>query len=99
MSHDTPLFKLTVGEFIDLVNKQVEMRIDTKHEMKNKPEEKRYVYGLAGIASIFGCSKTQAHRIKASGKIDAAIKQTGRLIIVDAEKALNLAADKKKKRH
>lgn|SRR5690554_4294202 len=98
MSHDTPLFKLTVGEFIDLVNKQVEVMTET-NEIKNKPEEKRYVYGLAGIASIFGCSKTQAHRIKASGKIDAAIKQTGRLIIVDAEKALNLAADKKKKRH
>ena len=36
-------------------------------------------------------------RIKQSGLIDGAYKQVGRLIIVDAEKALELAAKRAKK--
>ena len=56
--------------------------------------EKRHVYGIAGIAKLFGCSMPTAHRIKKSGKIDKAITQIGRKIIVDAELALELAGKK-----
>ncbi|MBF1607714.1 MAG: DUF3853 family protein [Prevotella sp.] len=38
-------------------------------------EEKRYVYGLAGIVRLFGCSLPTANRIKLSGKINRAIAQ------------------------
>lgn len=38
-------------------------------------EEKRYVYGLAGIARLFGCSQPTTNRIKLSGKINRAIAQ------------------------
>ena len=38
-------------------------------------EEKRYVYGLAGIARLFGCSLPTTNRIKQSGKINRAIAQ------------------------
>ncbi len=55
---------------------------------------KHYVYGIAGIAKLFGCSMPTAHRIKKSGKIDRAITQIGRKIIVDAELALELAGRK-----
>lgn len=55
---------------------------------------KKYVYGIAGIAKLFGCSMPTAHRIKKSGKIDQAITQIGRKIIVDAELALELAGRK-----
>ena len=54
----------------------------------------KYVYGLAGIAQLFGCSIPTANRIKKSGKIDKAIRQIGRKIIVDAELALELAGRK-----
>ena len=54
----------------------------------------KYVYGLSGIAQLFGCSIPTANRIKKSGKIDKAIKQIGRKIIVDAELALELAGRK-----
>ena len=54
----------------------------------------KYVYGLSGIAQLFGCSIPTANRIKKSGKIDEAIKQIGRKIIVDAELALELAGHK-----
>ena len=53
-------------------------------------KEHRKVYGIAGIARIFNCSISTANRIKASGKIDKAISQRGRLIVIDAEKAIEL---------
>ena len=56
--------------------------------------ERKYVYGIQGIAKLFGCSLPTANRIKKSGKIDKAITQIGRKIIVDAELALELAGKK-----
>ena len=50
--------------------------------------------GILGIAKLFGCSLPTANRIKKSGKIDKAITQIGRKIIVDAELALELAGKK-----
>lgn len=49
-----------------------------------------YVFGLKGIAKLFGCSVSSARRLKKSGKIDDAIIQEGRKIIVEADKALFL---------
>ena len=57
-------------------------------------EQKHFVYGLAGLARLFGCSLPTANRIKQSGKIDRAITQIGRKIIIDAELALELAERK-----
>ena len=57
-------------------------------------QERKYVYGILGIAKLFGCSLPTANRIKKSGKIDKAITQIGRKIIVDAELALELAGKK-----
>ena len=51
---------------------------------------KRYVYGIAGIAQLFGCSIPTAQRIKSSGVIDAAISQCGKIIVTDADMALDL---------
>lgn len=55
--------------------------------------QKRYVYGYQGIASLFGCSKSTAQRIKKSGVIDDAITQVKRKITVDADLALQLAKE------
>ena len=60
--------------------------------------EKKYVYGIDGIAEIFGCSRPTASRIKKSGRINAAIRQIGRKIVVDVELALTLAGQKKEAR-
>ncbi len=49
-----------------------------------------------GIADTFGCSIPTANRIKKSGVIDDAITQVGRKIVVDADLALELAANAKK---
>lgn len=79
-----PLFQLTAGEFLLLLKESV------SEQPKQEEAQKRLVYGIAGIAQLFGCSKTTANRIKASGKIDKAITQCGRMITVDADLALSL---------
>ena len=52
--------------------------------------KKNYVYGLSGLSKLFGCSVSTAQRIKSSGILDSAIVQHGRLIVVDADLALEL---------
>jgi hypothetical protein len=86
-----PLWQMTGEEFLYLQQNsprtegQPTAVVDTS---------KRYVYGLLGIAKLFGCSMPTANRIKQSGRIDKAITQIGRKIIVDAELALELAGRK-----
>lgn len=64
-------------------------------EENNVAKEKRlYVHGLAGIARLFGCSLPTVNRIKQSGKINRAITQVVRKIIVDADLDLELAGRK-----
>ncbi len=58
--------------------------------------KKHYVYGIAGICDLFGCSPTTATRIKKSGVIDAAVSQVGNTIVVDADLALDLLKVKKR---
>ena len=62
----------------------------------NQPKtEEHIVYGIAGIAQIFGCSIPTASRIKKSGIINDAVTQVGRKIVVNADKALELAKQNK----
>ena len=81
---NTRIIDLTVGELMELLGKVNDVVID------NTPKEKRLVYGIAGIAQVFNCSMTTANRIKSSGKINQAISQTGRMIGIDADLALEL---------
>ena len=81
---NTRIIDLTVGELMELLGQQQSVVVD------NAPKERRLVYGIAGIAQLFNCSMTTANRIKASGKINRAISQCGRIITIDAELALEL---------
>lgn len=85
---NTRLIDLTVGELMELLG-----TIQQPKQEQPKPQ-KRIVYGIAGIAQIFNCSMTTANRIKASGRINRAIKQNGRIIVVDADLALELFNNK-----
>lgn len=79
LDSSTLLALLTVNQFKELVLKQLPQTV-----VETQKEERKYVYGIAGIARLFNCSIPTANRIKASGKIDKAIKQIGRKIVVDA---------------
>lgn len=90
ITNDTPIAMLTVGQLKSVLE-------TTAAAQPNTPESnnrRMYVYGIKGIAHLFGCSIPTANRIKRSGRIDGAIKQIGRKIIVDADLALDLAGRK-----
>jgi hypothetical protein len=88
IDRDRPIWQLTVGELLDI------LQSERPAQKLEKTPEKRIVYGLKGIAEIFGCSTSTAQRIKNSGKIKKAITQVGRKIIVDADLALRLFREK-----
>lgn len=80
------IIDLTVGQLMDLLQSAK----DAPKQIVQEIKEHRKVYGIAGIAQIFNCSMTTANRIKKSGRIDRAIVQHGRIIVVDVEMALEL---------
>ena len=92
MDLNIPIWQLTVGQFMEL-QQSVAPTIIEKHE-----EKENLAYGLDGLAKLIGCSKSQAFRIKQSGKINDAITQLGRKIIIDKRLALELLKDQKKGR-
>lgn len=93
------MWQITGEELLFIQNVSRQSRDnDTASTVAEHKPEKRYEYGIRGIARIFGCSIPTANRIKKSGRIDAAITQIGRKIIVDAELALKLTQDKTKKK-
>ena len=88
---EKPVWQMSGEEFLFLIQspeKTLEKNIATEEDPK------KHVYGIKGIAQLFGCSIPTAHRIKKSGKISKAITQIGRKIIVDADLALELAGKK-----
>lgn len=52
-----------------------------------KPTTSRYVYGLKGLATLLGCTKPTAHKIKNSGKIPFA--KVGKKFIFNEEKVMD----------
>ena len=88
MTHpDTRIIDLTVAQLAEVINKAVE---DSLRRRQQPEQQRRLVYGIKGIAEIFGVSERQARYIKASGQISKAIRQQGRTIVTDADLALQL---------
>nr|WP_106634409.1 DUF3853 family protein [Alistipes sp. Marseille-P5061] len=87
-----PVWQMTGEEFI-MLSRHASVQTEAQPQPVTDTSRK-YVYGIPGIAKLFGCSLPTANRIKKSGKIDKAITQIGRKIIVDAELALELAGKK-----
>ncbi|WP_418553357.1 DUF3853 family protein [Prevotella sp.] len=87
-----PVWQMTGEEFI-MLSRHASVQTEAQPQPVTDTSRK-YVYGIPGIAKLFGCSLPTANRIKKSGRIDKAITQIGRKIIVDAELALELAGKK-----
>lgn len=89
IDNSTPIVTLTVGQLKEVLG------FPTCNETpEDTPARGKHEYEIKGIASIFNCSMSTAHRMKRSGKIDGAIKQLGRKIIVDVDLALDLIGKK-----
>ncbi|MRJ09693.1 DUF3853 family protein [Ornithobacterium rhinotracheale] len=78
---NTPIWKLTVGEFLELQKKYNSIQ--------------KYEYGIKGLAKILGCSRSKAQELKQSGIFDKAIYQNGKTIIVDRDKVLSILNETK----
>lgn len=89
ISAETRIIDLTVGELMTYIKQAIGQKPAEKED-REQTEKKEYAYGVQGIAKIFNCSMATANRIKASGRIDAAISQTGRKMVIDVELALDL---------
>lgn len=87
-THDTPLWQLTVAEYIELNKKLIE-EIRLKEEEKEAPQSPDVLRGLDGLAAFLGCCKRTALKLKQSGKIDAAYIQEGRKILFDKKKLID----------
>jgi len=86
VDYNKPVAMATLGELKELLEEVV---CNAPQEVT--PEKKKtFVYGIAGIAALFGCSIPTAQRIKNSGVIDDAISQYGRIICVDSDYAIDL---------
>lgn len=92
-----PLGALTVQELLDILAPLISRQQPTQPVSSEQTNDnKRYVYGLAGLARLLGCSIVTANRIKKSGVINKAISQVGRKIIIDADLALELLNSSRK---
>ncbi|MGQ1929027.1 DUF3853 family protein [Ornithobacterium rhinotracheale] len=78
---NTPIWQLTVGEFLELQKKYNSIQ--------------KYEYGIKGLAKILGCSRSKAQEIKNSGELDEAIYQNGKTIIIDRDKVFSILKEKK----
>ena len=88
MNPNTRIIDLTVAELAEVIDKAVEESLARRKQSESA--QPRLVYGIKGIAQVFGVSERQARYIKSSGVISKAIRQQGRTIVTDAALALQL---------
>ena len=72
-----PLLTATLGDFVEAMKQ-------ARPEVEEKP--RKLVYGIAGLASVLGCSVPTAQKIKNRG--DVPFMQKGRKIVFDVEAVL-----------
>lgn len=81
----TPLAMMTLGDFLAALEEQGFV----SKSNNQKPAEKRYVYGLRGIRELFNVSTKTAQTWKDT-ILKEAVYQSGRTIVTDVDKALEL---------
>ncbi len=96
-SRNKLLLQLTGQEFVDLLREGLGLSALGYDDPEPLEVKKHLVYGMQGICDLFGCSLATASRIKKSGVIDAAISQVGKVIVVDADLAIDLLKTSKKR--
>lgn len=87
--NNKPIIQATLGDLKEMIEDMFATPTDYPHD--KPPEVKRHlVYGLAGLAKLLGVCKSTASKIKSSGILDPAISQHGKVIVIDADLALEL---------
>lgn len=68
INNTTPIAMLTVGQLKEVLN---DVKIEST-VINTTNSDRKFVYGIAGIALLFNCSVPTTNRIKKSGRIDKA---------------------------
>ena len=91
ITDETPIVMLTVGQQRELFKKWFKELSEGSQPVSAPSVEspKRYVYGIAGIATLFQTSYATAQKLK-DGILQPAVYQQGRKIMVDVEHAMKL---------
>ena len=88
---------LTIREFVELLEMHLGKHAsDERIQLEPQVGHGRLVYGLKGIEDLFNCSHKTAQFYK-DHVINQAVSQNGRKIVVDADLALKLFAERRKK--
>ena len=88
IENTTPIAALTVGDLKELL-RELGVNNNSTAPRPTASANKRYVYGLKGIQSLFHCSHLTAQRYK-DGFLKPAVMQQGRKIVIDVEMAVEL---------
>ena len=88
---ETPLVQMTAGQLAEYLASRAAAPAQAAPATAAAPatQPRRYVYGIKGIMQLFGVSNVTAQRYK-RGIIREAVSQNGRIIVVDADLALQL---------
>lgn len=81
-SREVKVSDLTLGELLD--------SIDEHFHQKEREAESAKIKGISGLADFMHCSYRTAQRLKNSGRIDKAIIQSGRTIVIDQQKLVRI---------
>lgn len=84
-----PIVMMTAGELVEILHTALGINTADSHP-KVVEKDKTYVYGVSGLAKLLDCSIATAQRRISSGKLDACIIRSGRLIMIDKEAALEI---------
>ena len=95
---ETPLVQMTAGQLADYLDTRAAAAAAQAAQAAPAAAgsaatpgaaPRRFVYGIKGIMQLFGVSNVTAQRYK-RGVIREAVSQHGRIIVVDADRALQL---------
>lgn len=89
ITNETPIAMLTVGQLREVLKDTPNGNLMPIEVREQQDQAIRYVYGLGGIRRLFGVSHTTAQRYKDT-IIKAAVRQNGRKIVIEVDKALEL---------
>ena len=90
ITDDTPIAMLTVGQLREVLFPKLLLELlEKQQQIEEEGIPKRYVHGVVGIKQLFNCSYPTAHKLKET-ILKPAVKQQGRVIVVDADLAMKL---------
>lgn len=88
MKNEQSILTATLGDLVEAIQEGLGLAMTDAPAEDTTP--KRLVYGYAGIKELLGCGDTAVWRLLKSGVIDAAVSKHGKIIVVDADLALEL---------